>query len=857
VKGFLKRSLLTNNKSMKKQMKKIATFLSFCGLISFHAVTTAQTSLTPGNLVVIYADASANNTTVGLVELDKTTALQTAIQNIQIDGTGANAIRVSGSATSTLYASSSRDGSLFTFTGVNLDQPSGNANTLNPRAVVTLNQLGQVVIPSTYTTNSSGQQTRSATTKDNINWYFADQSGIYTNDATAPSPVGNFRSIRAFGDSVYVFRSTNVTTPVSTVSSQVGGFISTLPGLPNGNGNMTDFYMVQSGMNGSAFDVLYISEAASNSVGTIYKYSLVAGNWEANGTYTTNFGGFGLAAEKNSVAGFNLYVTSGNGAQLSNSLLKLNDLAGYNETINVDVPNIVTLFTFTTKILKGVGFAPKQIPTFDPFTPVCQGVPFTLPTQSTNGISGTWSPALNFNTNATYTFTPDNTDLAATTTLSVSLLPLPVVNAGNDFAVCQGNIATLNASGNAISYSWSDNVIDGQSFVPSATADYILTGVDDNDCVNRDTVTVTVNAFLVFNPGEDVTVCEGISVSLNASGAETYTWENGVNNGTSFIPTTTGYLTVVGVDGFQCQGTDSILITVLPSPVVFAGEDVAICLGESIVLNASGADTYGWENGESNGDDYSPTTTGYYTVTGYDLQGCEAQDSILVTVNPLPTVNAGEAISVCDGGSVTLNATGAPTLTWVENIQNGVAFVPSSTTYYTVEGIDANNCSNLDSVLVTVLALPTANAGANSTICVGQSAILNASGGDSYTWSNGVANGASVSPTTTTTYTVTVTAANECTDTDEVTITVDACASLNEASNSVSIYPNPFSEVINILWNHAVEATFVMTDLNGKSIYSGTFVEGMNQINTNELPAGMYVVRIFSGVQTLVVRLVK
>ena len=290
---------------MKKQMRQIAGLLSICWF-AINGQSFAQTALTPGNLVVVYADASANNTTARLVELNKTGSLQTPIQTILIDGTGANAIRVSGSATSTMYTSSSKDGSLFTFTGVNLDQPSGNANTLNPRAVVTLNQLGQIAIPATYSANATGQQTRGATTKDNVNWYFADQSGLYTNNATAPSPTGNFRSIRAFGDSVYVFRSTNTTTPVSTLSNYVGGIVSTLPGLPNGNSNMTDFYMVQSGNNGSTYDVLFITEATSNSVGTVYKYSLVDGLWVANGTYTTNFGGFGLAAEKSGTTGVNL-----------------------------------------------------------------------------------------------------------------------------------------------------------------------------------------------------------------------------------------------------------------------------------------------------------------------------------------------------------------------------------------------------------------------------------------------------------------------------------------------------------------------------------------------------------------------
>ena len=86
---------------------------------------------------------------------------------------------------------------------------------------------------------------------------------------------------------------------------------------------------------------------------------------------------------------------------------------------------------------------------------------------------------------------------------------------------------------------------------------------------------------------------------------------------------------------------------------------------------------------------------------------------------------------------------------------------------------------------------------------------------------------------------------------------METCVGLDEVNSTISVYQNPFNETLNILWDNAVEATFIMTDMNGKSIRNGALAEGLNQINTAELPAGMYVVRILSGVQTYVVRLVK
>ena len=99
--------------------------------------TSAQQAFGTNDLaVVVAASATANNTTVSVVEITKALGQASPVQTISIPGTGANAIVISGSATSTGYAANSADGSLFCFTGHN-STTAGNANTLNPRAVVT------------------------------------------------------------------------------------------------------------------------------------------------------------------------------------------------------------------------------------------------------------------------------------------------------------------------------------------------------------------------------------------------------------------------------------------------------------------------------------------------------------------------------------------------------------------------------------------------------------------------------------------------------------------------------------------------------------------------------------------------
>ncbi len=333
-------------------MQRILPFL----LLFFFQQLTAQ-NFTPGNLAVLQAaSATANNTTASVLEIGSTAAQASPVRAIAIDG---NTIRVSGSATSTLYASNSNDGSLFSFTGHYASSTSVNANTLLPRAVVTVDNSGTVSTATTYT-GASGNQTRSATSLNNTAWYIADQGGIYTNGGTAPSPTGNVRGIKAFDGIVYVGQqsSTAGSIQVSTVSAPTGGAITGLPGLTN-NASFQDFYLVSSGTNGAAYDVLYILSATSATAGTIAKYSFVGGTWVANGTpYTTAFGGFGLAA-KAAVSGAYLYATTGNGASAANSVIRLTDAAGYNSAINISTGNNLTLYTTPAgTTLKGLAFTP-------------------------------------------------------------------------------------------------------------------------------------------------------------------------------------------------------------------------------------------------------------------------------------------------------------------------------------------------------------------------------------------------------------------------------------------------------------------------------------------------------------------
>ncbi|QLH46802.1 MAG: hypothetical protein HWD58_14920 [Bacteroidota bacterium] len=319
----------------------------------FSVPLKAQTAFNSNNIIVVVAAASATNTTIDLRELTKSGTL---IQTVTIPGTGANAIRVSGSATSTLYASNSNDGSLFCFTGHNTTNTTSNVNTLQSSKVVVA--VGNDAIPSVATTytGSGTNQTRSATTLNNSNWFIGDQGGYYTNLSTSADPSGNVRSIKAFGGVAYASTASTSNPPVGVISSTTGGSFTGLSGLANGATSRQDFYLISSGSNGNTFDVLYVLDATSATAGTIFKYSLVSGVWTANGTYSTGVGGFSMYAEK-SGSGVDAYITTGTGATSANSVRKIVDASGWNVTINATASTIYT--APTGMIIKGIAAAPK------------------------------------------------------------------------------------------------------------------------------------------------------------------------------------------------------------------------------------------------------------------------------------------------------------------------------------------------------------------------------------------------------------------------------------------------------------------------------------------------------------------
>ncbi|MDD5571851.1 MAG: gliding motility-associated C-terminal domain-containing protein [Bacteroidales bacterium] len=408
----------------------------------------------------------------------------------------------------------------------------------------------------------------------------------------------------------------------------------------------------------------------------------------------------------------------------------------------------------------------------------CPGSPINV--VANNGVSYTWSTGFIGNplvvtptTDATYTVTgTDANGCTNTAQTTVTLNPDISINTINP-TICFEATAIVSAY-NGVSYTWNTGALTSDITVtPSITTTYYVTGANTAGC------TGTGQAVVTINPKPNVTalgntICIGASTNITSSGANTYTWSNGQTG--NLIPVTPGSTTtytVTGTDGNGCTNTAEAIVNVNPLPNVTASGNT-ICIGAITNINASGANTYTWSNSQTGSNvTVNPIQTITYTVTGTDGNGCTNTAETTVNVNPLPNVSA-TGNTICIGAVTDINASGAVTYTW-SNSETGstVTVNPTLTTTYSVTGTDANTCTNTALAVVNVNPLPNVTATGN-TICFGVFSSINASGANTYTWSNTMTGSSiTISPTITTIYNVTGTDLNGCTNTAVAVMTVN------------------------------------------------------------------------------------
>ncbi|MEM6722915.1 MAG: choice-of-anchor L domain-containing protein [Bacteroidota bacterium] len=482
-----------------------------------------------------------------------------------------------------------------------------------------------------------------------------------------------------------------------------------------------------------------------------------------------------------------------------------------------------------------------------PDTFMCEGDTLLLSSNTGPG-TYTWGPADGLSsptaqnplasptTTTTYTVFAENGACFDTAALDIIVFPIPELDivvpdqmAVDTITVCnEDSLVTLQAltplGGN---FMWEpfDLFVEGGASNPFSDQPTITLTQDttvtvsytgNGGCMNFDTVRIELGVPTAVMVNNDTTICQGESVLLSGMTAidgVTYEWSpsDGIADPSSpnvtVTPTQTTTYTLVGSTE-KCADSMSITVVVIP-PITVDLADQEVCQGESItlnpIINVPGG-TYSWSptTGLDDPNILNPTVTPTadisYTLT-VDIEGCIGSGSIDIVVSEPLNLNVNPEETLCPGESYTL--ANSPTVagaiyTWQPtdglddpNSPNPVA-TPSDTTTYTLVASNGA-CLETASVTVNVIDDLTVDAGDDQILCEGDAITLIANGanGDTFSWSpvDGLDDPTSptpiATPGSTTVYTVTY-SLEDCSVTDEVTVTVGGDFNLN-VTNDTSI----------------------------------------------------------------------
>ncbi|MDI1355685.1 MAG: T9SS type A sorting domain-containing protein [bacterium] len=556
---------------------------------------------------------------------------------------------------------------------------------------------------------------------------------------------------------------------------------------------------------------------------------------------------------------------SGGGGGVANSGSDKAGGGGGSYNIGVNQLNAITTGTgngrVTIDLLCYINITSSGSNSFAPS--ICSGNSVTL---TTNAVSNyTWS-TLNTTTTSIVVSPTVTTSYSITGTSSINcvssgvitvivnsgLPALTITNTPN--SICLGKSAVLTAGG-ALSYTWTGGIINGQTFTPTATSSYTVSG--QNGCgISSSVTTLTVAPLPVSVSSTPTLVCQGYPCTLTAvSAVSGYTWLPTLQTGSMAVvaPTTNAVYTVTATDG-TCSGVATISVTTKTTPTITAAASTSvICQGQFVVLTATGGLTYNWTPGNLSGNSVtvSPSISTLYSVDGTNGVGCTSSSNQVVLVNPSPTVviSANKTL-VCLGDVVNLTASGAQTYVWTNGPNTANFNVnPTSTTVYSVSGlVSGNTCAGTKTISVSVV-IPNVTASASPTsVCIGGSATLSAIGASSYTW-NGIPGSASqvVAPTTTSIYNLianTNSGAVNCLTTYSVqvavnpnpTITVVATKSLICKGNSNTLTA---SGAVSYSWSNGAITNSIIVSPGTSTLYNITGTDSKGCQGTQQFQANV------------------
>lgn len=422
--------------------------------------------------------------------------------------------------------------------------------------------------------------------------------------------------------------------------------------------------------------------------------------------------------------------------------------------------------------------------------------------------------------------------------------PTLTINSSVD-TICSGESIILTDNHNGSLGYWNDNYSSNQSYQLVSNSSLIYTSYNSNNCFTKDTLMIIVkpNPSISLAP-IDTSLCIGDSILLNATGANTFSWNNNIVNNSYYAPVSNLNYQVIGSNLFNCSDTISFNVIVRELPNVTANAtETEVCEGNFTIAFGDGAQIYEWNDTSVIDNSYfSPSQSRFYKVVGTDSNGCMSNDSIFINVRQLPDLLSIQRDTViCENESLYFSTAENSDLlyTWDYNINNNSFYTPLNSGYIKVTASDSINCQSIDSIYITVNNLPiiTANA-SNDMVCENDSIYLWASTNNSnIEWNNNIINNQFYYPHISFYAVVTTTDQNQCVNSDSIFI-------------SLSPSPNPI-----IINNSGVLSTTAFDNyqwfLNGNSInnainqsfspnYSGNYSVSVSLNNCNATSSSFY-----------------
>jgi hypothetical protein len=366
------------------------------------------------------------------------------------------------------------------------------------------------------------------------------------------------------------------------------------------------------------------------------------------------------------------------------------------------------------------------------------------------------------------------------------------IELGDTIYLCIGDTILISSPTYAPQYLWSTGAT-SNSIEVTEEGTYSLTIFNNAGCSQYDEVYVEFNDYMVVNIGDSIYSCEGLEVKLSPGLVDSLYWSNETDVD-SLVVNTTGWYYVTVVDDLGCEGADSAYVFFNELPEFTLGNDTAFCDGNSLTITAPEAIEYLWSNDEIT-QSIDVESSGAYTVTITDDNGCQNYDSKVLTVWDNPFVDLGPDKTISEDQTIILGTE------------------PGNASYAWSTG------AVTDYIVINGAALG-----------IGEHLIS-----------------------------VTVVSGNDCESYDEIVITViEGVGIQNNLASQISVYPNPATTTLQIEMGSIKDFEILrIMDVNGKFLSESSTLIDVYSIDVEDWQNGMYFIQIVTKSEILNLKFIK